>query len=97
MQQTCCKRVLWGGAWARLRVLPRGHGQLPVIAPVFQFTLLLQRCPVSYTHLDVYKRQSQRNQRMRAVSEFLRQRIGGAQGIVFAFDKQSGQSLRFVG
>ena len=40
---------------------------------------------------------SQRNERMRAVSEFLRQRIGGAQGIVFAFDKQSGQSLRFVG
>ncbi len=40
---------------------------------------------------------SQRNERMRAVSEFLRQRIGGAQGIVFAFDQQSGRSLRFVG
>ncbi|MBS0460830.1 MAG: prepilin-type N-terminal cleavage/methylation domain-containing protein, partial [Proteobacteria bacterium] len=34
---------------------------------------------------------SQRNERMRAVSEFLRQRIGGAQGIVFAFDQQSGR------
>jgi len=40
---------------------------------------------------------SQRNERMRAVSDFLRQRIGGAQGIVFAFDRQSGRSLRFEG
>lgn len=40
---------------------------------------------------------SQRNERIRAVSEFLRQRIGGAQGIVFAFDQQSGRSLRFEG
>ncbi|MDE2408238.1 MAG: prepilin-type N-terminal cleavage/methylation domain-containing protein [Xanthomonadaceae bacterium] len=40
---------------------------------------------------------SQRNERMRAVSQFLRTRIGGAQGIVFAFDRQSGRSLRFEG
>ena len=42
MQQARCERILRGGARARLRVLPRGHGQLPVVAPVFQFTLLLQ-------------------------------------------------------
>lgn len=40
---------------------------------------------------------SQRNERIRAVSAFLRQRIGGAQGIVFALDEQSGLPLRFTG
>jgi len=38
-----------------------------------------------------------RNERMRAVSEFLRTRIGGAQGIVFALDPDSGASRRFGG
>jgi len=38
-----------------------------------------------------------RNERMRAVSEFLRSRIGGAQGIVFNLDEASGQAQRFVG
>ena len=38
-----------------------------------------------------------RNERMRAVSEFLRSRIGGAQGIVFNLDQQTGQAQRFVG
>ncbi len=38
-----------------------------------------------------------RNERMRAVSEFLRRRIGGAQGIVFELDQQSGASRRFGG
>ncbi|WP_256646216.1 prepilin-type N-terminal cleavage/methylation domain-containing protein [Thermomonas paludicola] len=40
---------------------------------------------------------ARRNEQMRAVSDFLRRRIGGAQGIVFAFDPQSGRSLRFAG
>ena len=35
--------------------------------------------------------------RMRAVSEFLRSRIGGAQGIVFNLDPVSGQAQRFTG
>lgn len=38
-----------------------------------------------------------RNERIRAVSEFLRRRIGGAQGIVFGLDEASGASLRFAG
>lgn len=38
-----------------------------------------------------------RNERIRAVSEFLRRRIGGAQGIVFELDQASGESLRFSG
>ncbi len=38
-----------------------------------------------------------RNERMRAVSEFLRRRIGGAQGIAFGLDDDSGASLRFTG
>ena len=38
-----------------------------------------------------------RNERMRAVSEFLRSRIGGAQGIVFRLDPASGQAQRFTG
>ena len=38
-----------------------------------------------------------RNERMRAVSEFLRSRIGGAQGIVFNLDETTGQAQRFVG
>ena len=38
-----------------------------------------------------------RNERMRAVSEFLRSRIGSAQGIVFKLDDASGQALRFSG
>lgn len=38
-----------------------------------------------------------RNERIRAVSEFLRRRIGGAQGIVFGLDEASGASLRFDG
>ncbi|HWS77465.1 MAG TPA: prepilin-type N-terminal cleavage/methylation domain-containing protein [Thermomonas sp.] len=38
-----------------------------------------------------------RNERIRAVSEFLRRRIGGAQGIVFDLDESSGASLRFAG
>ena len=38
-----------------------------------------------------------RNERMRAVSEFLRSRIGGAQGIVFNLDQATGQAQRFVG
>ena len=40
---------------------------------------------------------AQRNERIRAVSSFLRQRIGGAQGIVFGLDERSGQSQRFAG
>lgn len=40
---------------------------------------------------------SQRNERIRAVSTFLRQRIGGAQGIVFALDPQTGRPQRFTG
>ena len=38
-----------------------------------------------------------RNERMRAVSEFLRSRIGGAQGIVFKLDEATGQTERFTG
>ncbi|MDQ3159787.1 MAG: general secretion pathway protein GspJ [Pseudomonadota bacterium] len=38
-----------------------------------------------------------RNERMRAVSTFLRNRIGGAQGIVFNLDEASGQVQRFAG
>lgn len=38
-----------------------------------------------------------RNERIRAVSEFLRRRIGGAQGIVFAQDRSTGVSRRFEG
>ena len=38
-----------------------------------------------------------RNERMRAVSEFLRPRIGRAQGIVFALDPETGVSRRFGG
>lgn len=38
-----------------------------------------------------------RNERIRAVSEFLRRRIGGAQGIVFALDPATGASRRFSG
>jgi len=40
---------------------------------------------------------SARNERIRAVSEFLRRRIGGAQGIAFALDQETGAALRFVG
>lgn len=38
-----------------------------------------------------------RNERIRAVSEFLRRRIGGAQGIVFELDPSTGASRRFGG
>ena len=38
-----------------------------------------------------------RNERMRSVSEFLRSRIGGAQGIVFNLDNSTGQAQRFIG
>ena len=38
-----------------------------------------------------------RNERIRAVSEFLRRRIGGAQGIVFDLDQATGVSRRFAG
>lgn len=38
-----------------------------------------------------------RNERMRAVSEFLRSRIGGAQAMVFKLDEASGQTERFTG
>ncbi len=40
---------------------------------------------------------AQRNERMRAVSMFLRQRIGSALGIVYGFDKDTGASQRFSG
>jgi len=40
---------------------------------------------------------AERNERIRAVSVFLRDRIGGADGLVFGFDASSGRSLRFVG
>ena len=40
---------------------------------------------------------AERNERIRAVSEFLRQRIGGMQGLVFELDPQSGESRRFAG
>lgn len=38
-----------------------------------------------------------RNERIRAVSAFLRQRIGGARGIVFELDPATGQAKRFQG
>lgn len=38
-----------------------------------------------------------RNERIRAVSGFLRTRIGGAQGIVFNLDPATGQAQRFLG
>ncbi|RYY94793.1 MAG: prepilin-type N-terminal cleavage/methylation domain-containing protein, partial [Comamonadaceae bacterium] len=38
-----------------------------------------------------------RNERIRAVSDFLRRRIGGAQGIVFELDPATGASKRFEG
>ena len=38
-----------------------------------------------------------RNERMRAVSEFLRSRIGGAQGLIFNMDDDTGQAQRFIG
>ncbi len=38
-----------------------------------------------------------RNERMRAVSEFLRSRIGNAEGIVFNLDPATGQAQRFSG
>ncbi len=38
-----------------------------------------------------------RNERMRSVSEFLRSRIGGAQGAVFNLDDATGQAQRFLG
>ena len=41
--------------------------------------------------------QAQRDERMRAASDFLRGRIGGAQAIVFDFDRDNGRSLRYVG
>ncbi|RZL97090.1 MAG: general secretion pathway protein GspJ [Variovorax sp.] len=41
--------------------------------------------------------QAARNERMRAVSSFLRQRIGGAPGLVFGLDAASGASTRFEG
>ena len=40
---------------------------------------------------------AERNERIRAVSEFLRRRIGGAQGIVFDLDETTGASQRFAG
>lgn len=40
---------------------------------------------------------AERNERIRAVSQFLRQRIGGAQPIAFGLDVGSGQTLRFAG
>lgn len=41
--------------------------------------------------------QAQRNERIRAVSEFLRMRLVGAQPVVFGFDARSGRTLRFAG
>lgn len=38
-----------------------------------------------------------RNERMRSVSEFLRSRIGSAQGIVFNLDEATGKAQRFIG
>lgn len=40
---------------------------------------------------------AERNERIRAVSDFLRRRIGGAQGIVFGLDPATGASKRFEG
>ena len=40
---------------------------------------------------------AERNERIRAVSDFLRRRVGGAQGIVFELDPAIGASKRFEG
>ena len=40
---------------------------------------------------------AERNERIRAVSQFLRQRIGGAQPLAFGLDAASGQTQRFAG
>ena len=40
---------------------------------------------------------AERNERIRAVSDFLRRRVGGAQGIVFELDPATGASKRFEG
>ena len=40
---------------------------------------------------------AERNERIRAVSDFLRRRIAGAQGIVFELDPGTGASKRFEG
>ena len=40
---------------------------------------------------------AQRNERIRAVSDFLRRRIGGSQGIVYGLDAGTGASQRFQG
>ena len=40
---------------------------------------------------------AERNERIRAVSEFLRRRIGGMQGLVFELDPESGEARRFAG
>ena len=40
---------------------------------------------------------AERNERIRAVSDLLRRRIGGAQGIVFELDPATGASKRFEG
>ena len=40
---------------------------------------------------------AERNERIRAVSEFLRRRIGWMQGLVFELDPESGESRRFAG
>ena len=40
---------------------------------------------------------AERNERIRAVSDFLRRRIGGMQGLVFELDPESGESRRFAG
>lgn len=40
---------------------------------------------------------AERNERIRAVSAFLRQRIGGAQGMVFQLDPETGASKRLEG
>ncbi|MEG2940865.1 MAG: type II secretion system protein J [Thermomonas sp.] len=40
---------------------------------------------------------AERNERIRAVSDFLRRRIGSAQGIVFELDTTTGASKRFEG
>lgn len=40
---------------------------------------------------------AERNERIRAVSDFLRRRIGGANGLVFELDASTGASKRFEG
>jgi general secretion pathway protein J len=40
---------------------------------------------------------AERNERIRAVSTFLRRRIGGARGMVYQLDPATGASRRFVG